>query len=274
MKIIIQRPNALATFRPGVLKHILLILILTEFLGISCNAQETNAAAILSHPPDKFKVSYALGLRLGLQLKRADADVDADAIAQAIKDVMAGRPTKIQEADIQSLFDEANAYGLAKQGEENKKTGAAFLTKNATEPGVIVLPDGLQYHVIEAGAGETPKSNDLVIVNETLLKVDGTLAATNYNHMLSVRREARGCQEALQMMKVGAKWELFIPASLAYGHQAVPGMGPDATLVLELELLSIEPPITGIGEPANAVSPGNVSGNERDNGKTKAGNIE
>ena len=99
--------------------------------------------------PDKQKVSYSLGVRTGTQLKRSGTDVDPDAITQGLKDVLDGKPTKIDRSEVQPLFAQAKAYGLQEQSRKNKEAAVVFLARNAKEPGVQVLPDGLQYRVIK-----------------------------------------------------------------------------------------------------------------------------
>jgi len=217
-------------------------LLLPGFIAVSAIAQEFKPAATPSGPPDKEKVSYALGMNLGLQLKHADADVDVNVIAQAIKDVMEGKPTKIQQSEIQPLFRQAQAYGLAKQGEKNRTEGEAFLAKNAKTPGITVLPDGLQYRVLQAGTGEIPTTNDVVIITYQGKMIDGTEFERRDHIQARTIAQIKGLQEAFQLMKVGSKWQIFVPSALAYGHEQMRQVGPDSTLIYELELNSIASP--------------------------------
>jgi FKBP-type peptidyl-prolyl cis-trans isomerase FklB len=132
-------------------------------------------------------------------------------------------------------------------GEKNKKEGAEFLTENAKKSGVITLPSGLQYKVLTDGTGPSPKSNEVVTVNYRGTLIDGTEFDSSYKrgqaYTTSVMGVVKGWTEALQMMKVGSKWQLFIPSDLAYGTRAGgPNIGPNAVLIFEVELLGIRPP--------------------------------
>jgi FKBP-type peptidyl-prolyl cis-trans isomerase len=227
-------------------------------LTFSCLAQELPTGARLPTPPDKEKVSYALGMRLGLQLKHADADVDADAIARAIKDILEGRPTQLQESDLKPLFTQAQAYGLAKQSSKNLAEGAAFLAKTAREPDVTALPDGLQYKVLQEGTGKTPETNDTVIVKYRDTLIDGTEIDHLDHFRCRVNMGIKGWQEAIQRMKVGSQWQIYVPADLAYGHEGMRQIGPDSTLILDMELLAIEPPQGPVRDQTGAAGSGHM----------------
>ena len=193
---------------------------------------------------DIQKISYAQGMRLGLQLKHANAEVNTDEIAQAIKDVQAGKPTKIQEDEIAPLFTQAQAYEAGKQSAKNQAEGEAFLAKNAKAPGITVLPDGLQYRVIKAGTGEIPKDKDLILVKYRGTTIDDTELDHN-DHLITMPTGGiEGWQQALHLMKIGSKWQIFVPPALAFGHAGASykHIGPDMTLIYELELDSIVPP--------------------------------
>jgi FKBP-type peptidyl-prolyl cis-trans isomerase len=223
-------------------------LILTAFMAFSAVAQDFLSDTKPSEPPDKEKLSYALGMRLGLQLKQAGADVDPDVIAQAIKDVLEGKPTKIQESEIRPLMMQAQAYGAAKKAEKNKAASDAFLAKNAKTPGVTVLPDGLQYRIIQTGTGEIPKSTDLITLNLRGNLIDGTEFRRKDHLQIPFAACPKACQEALQLMKAGSKWQIFAPSELAYGYERRRDPGTETTLVYELELISAEPESAHPGE--------------------------
>lgn len=193
----------------------------------------------------KHKVSYAMGMRLGLQLKNSGTSVDANEIAQGVDDVLAGKPTKLQESEVIPIFRKQQEYETAKMSRKNKAEGEEFLAKNAKEPGVHVLPDGLQYRILKDGTGEVSKTNDLVFINYRGTFVDGT-EFDHQDHLLTRTTAGgiKGWQEALQKMTIGSKWQIVVPPALAFGHQGqgFPNIGPDATLVYELELLSNAPP--------------------------------
>jgi FKBP-type peptidyl-prolyl cis-trans isomerase len=190
---------------------------------------------------DPEKVSYALGMRLGMQLKRVGAEVDADTISRALKDVAGGKPTLIQESEIAPLFQQAAAYNFAKLASANKAAADPFLAHNAAEPGIIVLPDGLQYRVLKTGAGEIPSTNDMLFVKYRGTFIDGKEFDRHDRFLTRSDGGIKGWQDALQRMKVGSKWQIFVPAELAFGHEGESHhhIGPDTALVYELELLSI-----------------------------------
>jgi FKBP-type peptidyl-prolyl cis-trans isomerase FklB len=192
----------------------------------------------------KEKIAYALGMRMAGQLKRVTADVDSKTIIQGMKDVLEGKPTKIKESEVEPLFEQAKANGALKQSERNKVDGEAFLTKNAKAEGVKVLPDGLQYRIVQEGAGEKPATNDLIVVKYRGNFVDGKEFDRSEHFLTKSDGGMKGWQEALQRMRVGSKWVVFIPSELGFGHEGEPGhyIGPDATLIYELELVSIARP--------------------------------
>jgi FKBP-type peptidyl-prolyl cis-trans isomerase len=192
----------------------------------------------------KEKIAYALGMRMAGQLKRVTADVDSKIMIQGMKDMLEGKPTKIRESEVEPLFEQAKAYGALKQSERNKVDGEAFLSKNAKADGIKVLPDGLQYQVVQEGTGEKPSTNDLIIVKYRGNFVDGKEFDRSEHFLTKSDGGMKGWQEALQRMRVGSKWVVFIPSELGFGHEGEPGhyIGPDATLIYELELVSIARP--------------------------------
>jgi FKBP-type peptidyl-prolyl cis-trans isomerase len=192
----------------------------------------------------KEKVGYALGMRLGGQLKRVNADVDSKIIAQGLQDVLSGKPTKVKESEMEPLFEQAKAYGATRQSEKNKIDGEAFLTKNAKVAGINTLADGLQYRIVQDGTGERPTTNDLIIVKYRGNFVDGKEFDRNEHFLTRSDGGMMGWRDALQRMKVGSKWVIFVPSELGFGHEGEPAhqIGPDATLIYELELVSIARP--------------------------------
>lgn len=222
-----------------------------------------NGLAKQSHEA-KEKVSYAVGMRLCVQVQRAGTDVDPDTMAQAIKDVLDGRPTRISEADIEPLFIQAKNYGFARLSEKNKAEGAAFFAKNAKESGVKVLSDGLQYQVIHEGDGEIPKPEQLIAVKYRGTFLDGTEFDQKEYYPTRSGGGLKCWQDALQKMKFGSKWKIFVPAELAYGHGGLPmrRIGPDAALIYELELISeVQPndPRLGVGRVGHGMDQFNSS---------------
>jgi len=203
---------------------------------------------------DKSRLSYAIGMMFANRWKEQGVDVDPDWVLRGLKDGQSGGPTLMSQQDMHSLittFQQGLADRQQKMREEllvrNKAEGEAFLAKNKTQPGVVTLPDGLQYKVITEGNGEIPGADDTVTVTDRGTFVDGTefdnSAQTGKPLQLSVSRIFRGWSEALKLMKTGSKWQLFIPPELAYGQNGMsPRIPPNATLIMEVELLAVQHP--------------------------------
>ena len=169
--------------------------------------------------------------------------VDVALIVKAFSDTLNGSPriTEQQERDPDSALQ---AQYQAKQMEKQQavaKAGADFLAKNKTQPGVITLTNGLQYKILKAGTGDLPKADDMVTVNYRGTHVDGTEFDSG-THEFQANRVISGWTQALQLMPVGSKWQVFIPSDLAYGPRGhAPSIGPDEALIFEMELLSTKP---------------------------------
>lgn len=201
---------------------------------------------------DKDKISYSIGFGMGSNLKNQGVDVDADKLSKGIKDGLTGAKPVMSPADMDKTMTDLRTKMMAQQqekmksvGAKNKADGEAFLAKNKTAAGVKTLPSGLQYQVIKAGTGKMPKATDKVSVNYRGTLLDGKEFDSSYSRgtpaSFPVNGVIPGWTEALQLMKEGAKWKLFIPSSLAYGEQGAGGViGPNATLLFEVELLKVE----------------------------------
>ena len=235
----------------------------------------TNAPK-LSPEEQKHNMSYAIGTDIGNNLKRGGVDLDIDVLASAMKDAMAGQPSKLDDQQVRQAINAYRQAAMAKReeqrrstAEKNRKEGATFLAENKTKPGVqtheVKLPDGttaeMQYKVITEGTGDIPKSNDTVAViyRGTLLngkEFDNSAKRGNQPAKFPVNRVVRGWTEALQMMKTGSKWELYLPASLAYGDNGYgPTIEPGSTLIFEMELAGIDAPATPAAMPASPSAP-------------------
>ena len=200
----------------------------------------------------KDRLSYSIGLDVGNALKRQGVDVDMDVMMRGVKDALSGGKKLLTDEEVRQTMTEFTKELAAKRaeetkkvGEENKKAGEAFLAANKKKAGVKTLPDGLQYKIITEGKGEMPKATDTVTVNYKGTFIDGKEFDSSYKRgkpaTFAVKGVIPGWTEALQMMKVGSKWELFIPSSLAYGERGAGGViGPDQTLIFEVELLSVK----------------------------------
>ena len=218
----------------------------------SASANSTSQPSPFS--TDKEKASYAIGQNIGNSLKHDGLDVDPNIVSQGLKDAMTGATSKISEADAQAAMTKLRTEVMAKKQEEaakagqtNKQAGDQFLAANKAKEGVVTLPDGLQYKVVKEGTGPKPKATDTVTVNYRGTLIDGTEFDSSYKRgqpeTLGVGQVIKGWTEALELMPVGSKWQLVIPPDLAYGPNGAGGViGPNSTLVFDIELLSIAPP--------------------------------
>jgi len=219
------------------------------------------ATAATSAPPAplktrKEKFSYALGMDIGTQvggnLKKQSVEVDWNLTAEGLKDVMSGGKTRLTQEEAKAVLDEVQAEVRKEQQEKmlqaaatNKAEGEKFLAANKTKEGVVTLPSGLQYKILKAGDGPKPTASDQVVCNYRGTLINGTEFDSSYKRgqpaTFGVGQVIKGWTEALQLMPVGSKWQLFIPSSLAYGERPDPrsGLEPNATLIFEVELLSI-----------------------------------
>ena len=199
------------------------------------------------------KFSYAIGMNLGNQLKREKVTPDAELILRGIQDALAGHP-QFTDQELREVFTTFQQEHRKEMGEKNKLTGEKFLVENKNKEGVktlpVALPDGkkseMQYKVLAEGSGESPRSNDVVTVNYRGTLIDGTEFDSSYKRAqpatYNVNGVIKGWTEALQLMKPGAKWELYVPSELAYGERGSRQIGPNETLIFEVELVSFKPP--------------------------------
>jgi FKBP-type peptidyl-prolyl cis-trans isomerase len=216
--------------------------------------QQQSNADIPGLPTQKDKVSYAIGMNLGKGLGHDSIDVDPNVILQGLKDGLAGGKTLMTDEQVQAtitqLQTQVQQQMAARRQQDavtNQKAGDAFLAANKTKPGVVALPSGLQYKVVKEGTGPKPTAADVVKCNYRGTSIDGKEFDSSYSRgeptKFPVKGVIKGWTEALQLMPVGSKWELYVPADLAYGERGAGGViGPNQTLVFEVELLSIEPP--------------------------------
>ncbi len=233
--------------------------------GTATAAKPGQAAA--SQKPDTFelktdkdKASYAIGMNIGQNLRKQSEVIDAAVVQRGMKDALAGDKTLLTEDEAKAALMTLQASMRKKQEEQvqqmaetNKKEGDAFLAENKTKAGVVTLPSGLQYKILSEGTGPKPAATDSVICNYKGTLLDGTEFDSSAKHggpaTFPVSGVIKGWTEALQLMPVGSKWELFVPADLAYGQRgAGGGIAPNSTLIFEVELVSIK--------SSNAVQPG------------------
>jgi len=209
----------------------------------------------------KAKVSYSLGMNMGQYLKRGGFDVDLEVLTTAMKDVLTGKELKLSDQQAREVMMAYQKELSAKREEEraqkaekNRKEGETFLAENQKKPGVkthtVTLADGktaeLQYKVLTEGNGATPGSNDVVSINYRGTLINGTEYDSSVKRgqaaKFPINGVIKGWSEAMKMMKVGSKWQLFIPSTLAYGDRASGQIiEPGSTLILDVELVASEP---------------------------------
>jgi len=201
----------------------------------------------------KQKASYAIGMNIGKGLKKDEVDVDGASLARGIRDAIAGNKPLLTDEEsktaLMALATEVRAKQQAKLDQiaaVNKKEGDAFLAANKAKDGVTVLPSGLQYKIEKEGNGPKPTATDSVTCNYRGTLIDGKEFDSSYKRgqplTIPVSGVIKGWTEAMQLMPVGSKWQLFIPSDLGYGNQAMgQDIQPGSTLIFEVELLSIAP---------------------------------
>lgn len=231
-----------------------LLLIALCLLPLVANAQNTTAQDN-ALKDKKQKLSYSLGLNIGANLKSQGIDIDPQVLARGIADVISGTKPAMSEDEVRATLQELQTNMQAKdsqqqeankqQGDTNKKAGDAFLAANAKKPGIVTLPSGLQYKILKAGTGPKPKETDTVVTQYRGTLLDGSEFDSSYKRnepaVFPCNGVIKGWTEALQLMPVGSKWQLFIPPQLAYGERGAGDViGPNQTLIFEVELVSIK----------------------------------
>lgn len=203
------------------------------------------------HTP-KDKVSYSLGVEVIRNFQRQGADVDVDELIKGIRDAAAGGPLTFTEDDMRRTLDQFGSELRGRQAQarlalalDNKKAGEEFLAANKTRDGVVALPSGLQYKVLREGKGERPTDASTVEYHYRATTIDGTEFENSYiagpvTLVLADRTIIAGLREGLKLMAVGSKWQLFIPHNLAYLGQGSGRVGPNTTLIYEVELLAVK----------------------------------
>jgi FKBP-type peptidyl-prolyl cis-trans isomerase len=223
------------------------VIISILLIGSWCYAQDPQ-----SLKDQKAKQSYVIGVDIGKAFQRQGMQIDAESLSKGIKDGISGGKLLMTDQEIQETMMALQKEMRAKQeeanktaGEKNKKEGEAFLSENQKKEGVKTLPSGLQYKVIKAGTGKKPQAADTVLVHYRGTLIDGTEfdSSARRGQPLSIKVNGviPGWTEGLQLMEEGAKWNLYIPSNLAYGDRgAGPQIAPNAVLIFEVELLSVQ----------------------------------
>jgi FKBP-type peptidyl-prolyl cis-trans isomerase FklB len=225
----------------------------------SSAAKASNSAAIAAESETETptirdrrdKISYAFGLDLARDLKRQKKDLNVDLLMRALRDSLADKPVLMTDDEVTAALKQIESeqkqdYEHARRmiAEKNRQAGEQFFSENAKKEGVVTLPSGLQYKILKKGEGRTPTLEDKVVCQYKGALLDGTEFdnSVKRGHPMTfpVKGIMPGWTQALQMMPVGSKWQLFIPPQLGYGDKIVNGIGPNATLVFEVEVVSIE----------------------------------
>jgi FKBP-type peptidyl-prolyl cis-trans isomerase len=199
----------------------------------------------------KDKVSYAFGVDLARDLKRQTESLNVDLLIRALTDALADKSLLMTDEEVTAMLKTAEAeqkhdleHAKAMIAEKNRRAVEAFVAENAKKEGVVTLPSGLQYKILKQGDGKMPMLDDHVVCQYRGTLIDGTEFDSSYKHdkpsTFPVKGVMPGWAQALQLMPVGSKWQIFIPPQLAYGEKALTGIGPNAMLIFEVELLSIE----------------------------------
>ncbi len=207
---------------------------------------------VLTLKTQKDKVSYALGANLGMNLHKQSVEVDPAIVSRGLKDALAGGKLLLTDDEAKAVLTQLQTDVRNKQMERmkvaadmNKKEGGDFLAANKSKEGIVTLPSGLQYKILTEGTGPKPAAIDTVTCNYRGTLISGTEFDSSYKRgqpaSFPVNGVIKGWTEALQLMPVGSKWQLFVPAELGYGDRgAGADIGPGATLIFEVELLSIQ----------------------------------
>lgn len=233
-------------------KNTLLAVALSSSGALLVQAGVAQAEVALK--TDNDKVAYMIGHQIGTNFKRDGIEIDLGIMQAAMKDALAGTKSQLSQEETQKLMMDfqkqlqTKAEAKAKaEGEKNTTAGKAFLAENVKKDGVKTTASGLQYKVLAEGKGDAPKASDTVSVNYKGTLLDGTEFDSSYKRnkpaTFAVGGVIKGWTEALQLMKPGSKYELWIPSDLAYGERgAGEQIGPNATLHFEVELLTVEKP--------------------------------
>jgi FKBP-type peptidyl-prolyl cis-trans isomerase FklB len=229
------------------MKQIFIIFMSMTFLFGVCSADKN-----LNIEDRKVKLSYSVGYQVGSDFLRQGKDINPEVLLQGIQDALVGNDPLMTKQDIRTTLIDlqknvaaAQAKKMIDQAEQNLAAGKAFLAENGEKEGVITLPSGLQYKVLTDGTGPTPTTSDTVTVHYRGTFIDGTEFDSSHKRnkpaTFPVNGVISGWTEALQLMKEGAEWQLFIPPGLAYRDKRSGSISPNSTLVFEVELISIKP---------------------------------
>ena len=225
----------------------LLVLLGLVLLAVQSHAEETTVLKT-----DKDKTNYSIGANIIGSIKQQGIEIDLDLVIKGMKDAYSGGTMLLSDEDIrigidryQTAVKQKRSKMMAKASEENKKEGEAYLAENKKKEGVVTLPSGLQYKIVKTGDGKKPSDTDTVECNYRGTLVNGTEFDSSQRAgkpaTFKVNGVIPGWREALKLMPVGSTWQLVVPSALAYGERGAGGkIGPNATLIFEVELVAIK----------------------------------
>ncbi len=198
-------------------------------------------------------ISYAIGRSLGQETKLAGVTIDLQSLQAGMNDEVKGAPSPYDDQQLGAAMQQFSQRIQQNVARNNKQQGEAFLAKNGKAEGVVTTATGLQYKVLQEGDGASPKATDTVVCHYQGTFLNGEVFDSSYDSgqpaTFPVQGVIPGWTEALQLMKIGSKYQLFVPSQLAYGAQGRPGIPPNATLVFEVELIQIAPAGAGRLQP-------------------------
>ena len=238
-------------------KKSLTVLRLVAFFPAVCALAFLNPDAVLAQAEkalktENDKISYSIGLSIGQRMKAQGVNVDPTMVAQGLRDGLKGNKPKLTNQEMSAVMQAFQKKQQARQaemqqaaGSKNRKEGEMFLLGNKKNKGVVTTASGLQYQIMKTGKGKTPKATDTISAHYRGTLIDGKEFDSSYKRgqpaTFPVNGVIKGWQEALQLMTVGSKWKIWVPSDLGYGSRGAGAMiGPDATLIFEIELLEIK----------------------------------
>lgn len=242
------------------MKRTLLALTTVSFCAFGFSAVAATPKGPLTAKDDK--VSYSIGIDIGKSMQKQKLNINPEIFMAGLKDGMTDKYSLLPENEIKQTLVALQNEMIERQkadmkviAEKNLTEGEKFLAENKKRKDVVTLPSGLQYRVIRPGQGESPKATDTVKTHYLGKLIDGKKFDSSYDRgepaRFPVNAVIPGWTEALQLMKPGAKWELFIPANLAYGEQGIgAAIGPNSTLIFEVELMEVEKGQANADKPA------------------------
>lgn len=222
-------------------------LIILGLSGAQLAAQQKTALKT-----QKDKVSYCIGIDIGRNFKQQQIEINPEILIKGMKDVLAGASLSMTDDEMREVMMAFQSEMMGKMeerskhaGEKNKTEGETFLTENKKKPGIVTLPSGLQYKILVEGKGKKPSLKDTVTAHYRGTLIDGTEFDSSYKRgepaSFAVTGVIKGWTEVLQLMKVGSKWQVYIPSHLAYGDRAASQeIGPNSTLIFEIELIAVQ----------------------------------